>query len=505
VDWLLWLLGGVLVAGGSIWTARALVWDRARGRRRCAACWYDMAGLPGLTCPECGRAAGHERRLARTRRYWRRAVVGALVVSVGTAGLLTPRLRRRGWIGAVPTPVLNLVLSFFDQQADALFQSNQTGLGPGVRATMSSGSALGSYRSVVIGGGVASTGGMSAWERLLIARHCSRALREEARAERGKITGTFDFGGSSRRWPLYSTLQGLGDESRVAVPTLIDVIERGPFIDRVEAMTTLSGIGAAAHAAVPALRRVIDEDVNGAQVAAAIGKILGAADDRGGLQALLGERSRLLRVAGATGLKDMKGRAAPAVGALVRAVEADPEIAGVVMAALESVGARAVPGLSRLLRAGTPRLRVSAAATIHSLHAGSEDEAAAVLAGLVDDPDRGLRDSALMVLAQIGRPAAATLPVLQERLTQEPDAGLRLRICTGVRGIGGDDPRVVAILTTALSDPDQTVRLAGANQLRLIGAGAGKAAPALERLANDPWGFVREAAAGALEAIRHRD
>jgi hypothetical protein len=31
--------------------------DKARWRRRCPHCWYDMSGATGLVCPECGRDA----------------------------------------------------------------------------------------------------------------------------------------------------------------------------------------------------------------------------------------------------------------------------------------------------------------------------------------------------------------------------------------------------------------------------------------------------------------
>lgn len=60
--------GWLLLALAMALLLRALVGDRARGRRRCGKCWYDMAGVPGLTCPECGRAHKRERGLGRSRR-----------------------------------------------------------------------------------------------------------------------------------------------------------------------------------------------------------------------------------------------------------------------------------------------------------------------------------------------------------------------------------------------------------------------------------------------------
>lgn len=119
--WSAWFLGGlcavVTLAGASL-TLAALFWDRSRGRRRCRSCWYDMSSVVGLRCPECGREARRERDLFRTRRRWRRAAVGvALLVLVAPAGFAVPRVRARGWVGAVPTTVLMAVSPWGPAQA----------------------------------------------------------------------------------------------------------------------------------------------------------------------------------------------------------------------------------------------------------------------------------------------------------------------------------------------------------------------------------------------------
>jgi hypothetical protein len=103
LDWLFPLLGYTLAALGAALLLWSLFRDRARGRRRCPKCWYDMAGIAALRCPECGHEARSEKRLARTRRKWRLALLAALI---GAAGLLTaraPDYRRGGWVGALPT------------------------------------------------------------------------------------------------------------------------------------------------------------------------------------------------------------------------------------------------------------------------------------------------------------------------------------------------------------------------------------------------------------------
>jgi hypothetical protein len=101
------LIGAVLL----LWS---LFRDRARGRKRCPRCWYDMSGVTSLICPECGKNAKNERRLSRTRRRWRGAAL-ALVLFIGAYGSwIARRVMNHGWIGAVPTWVL---IGAFDRDA----------------------------------------------------------------------------------------------------------------------------------------------------------------------------------------------------------------------------------------------------------------------------------------------------------------------------------------------------------------------------------------------------
>src|SRR5262249_10848407 len=87
-DWTMisWWAGGVLAAIALGVMAFALFRDRSRGRRRCPTCWYDMAGVSGMTCPECGRTQKKERRVFRTPRWRWRVVVGGVVMWVIAGG-----------------------------------------------------------------------------------------------------------------------------------------------------------------------------------------------------------------------------------------------------------------------------------------------------------------------------------------------------------------------------------------------------------------------------------
>src|SRR5262245_51210785 len=114
LDWL-WDLGAAALGGlGLALLLWALFWDRARGRRRCPKCWYDMAGVPAsgsaadaaCTCPECGHMARGERGLSRTRRRWRAAAAGGLLMAAAYALWCVPGWRDGGWTTLVPNQVL---------------------------------------------------------------------------------------------------------------------------------------------------------------------------------------------------------------------------------------------------------------------------------------------------------------------------------------------------------------------------------------------------------------
>ena len=83
--------------------------------RRCAKCAYDMAALPGLTCPECGRAHPNERSLLRRGRPWRRA---ARMIGIGIllsyACYAIPRILTRGLPGVIPSTALMLAAPWLD-------------------------------------------------------------------------------------------------------------------------------------------------------------------------------------------------------------------------------------------------------------------------------------------------------------------------------------------------------------------------------------------------------
>jgi hypothetical protein len=103
--------GGAVAAAALVLIAWALLWDRARGRRRCPGgwlrgCWYDMSATAGLRCPECGREARRERDLFRTRRRWSLALAGLVVAVAGALVVARPWLSSGKWHQYLPDTVL---------------------------------------------------------------------------------------------------------------------------------------------------------------------------------------------------------------------------------------------------------------------------------------------------------------------------------------------------------------------------------------------------------------
>ena len=145
---MLWsVLYWVLLSVAVVLLLRGLFWDRAgfRGRpaRRCKKCWYDLTGAEGnedparragppvvVVCPECGKGHMTTRAMRKTRRG-KRWVVAAVVVFVG-AGVVrsVPAIQQRGWVAAVPEPVLVLMIPFTDAEPGSSFDQTMWGFNP---------------------------------------------------------------------------------------------------------------------------------------------------------------------------------------------------------------------------------------------------------------------------------------------------------------------------------------------------------------------------------------
>lgn len=128
IEWVQWalLVGGILLVIGLIGVAWwALFGDRARGRRRCPRCWYELTYIPGLRCPECGHDAPSEEHLQRTRRKWLLGV-GCIMLCTLIGITIAERASQRGWLTYVPNTVLITALPYADDGTGPLFREVET-------------------------------------------------------------------------------------------------------------------------------------------------------------------------------------------------------------------------------------------------------------------------------------------------------------------------------------------------------------------------------------------
>lgn len=98
---------------------QSLLADRARGRRRCPKCWYDLSRTNGRRCAECGHEAKRERALFRTRRRWGWFIVGVIVLIASHPVARVPIARAHGAAAFAPDWLLVAVLPWYDSDSPA--------------------------------------------------------------------------------------------------------------------------------------------------------------------------------------------------------------------------------------------------------------------------------------------------------------------------------------------------------------------------------------------------
>ncbi len=222
-DWAFWGAGGVVGVAGLLLCAWAMFRDRSRGRRRCPRCWYDMSGVPGMKCPECGRVARSEKRFLRTRRRWRWGAVGVAIGLLGAGTALVPAARSGTWVAYVPVPALNMVLSRFSKAAEKEYAAaTPTAVSGGMLLSMSGPGPLPPGFSAKL----------DRWQRLLVAQRCATLLTAEVAASRpaGDDEG-WERMISSPSLTARSTaslmLPQLGIEARPALTVLFEMLRTG--------------------------------------------------------------------------------------------------------------------------------------------------------------------------------------------------------------------------------------------------------------------------------------
>ncbi len=119
MNMVLWISAAALGALALLVAAWALLADRSRGRRRCPKCFHPMDAKIGLICPECGHDTRDERRLFHTRRRWKLAIAGVVVLGgmgLGCAGIA--HVQRTGGWADLPTWTLARLTWLRDDKLD---------------------------------------------------------------------------------------------------------------------------------------------------------------------------------------------------------------------------------------------------------------------------------------------------------------------------------------------------------------------------------------------------
>jgi HEAT repeat protein len=224
-------------------------------------------------------------------------------------------------------------------------------------------------------------------------------------------------------------LLGRGGDAAQAVPVVVKALDDARLATY--ALSALQSLGPAGAPAVPAVVRLVhqstDSDVR--QLALRTLAALGAA----GGQAILADRKLITDT-------DLNVRLSYAE-MLFRAT---------------GDGAEVLPTIAALLKASDERVRSQALALLAELRERARPLAPLVLAGL---KDKTLGAEGLDVLAGMQLPAAQVLPVAEVALS-DPDVGVRQRAVSLLAYSSSVPPGAVPLLRKALTDSDTTVQMA---------------------------------------------
>jgi HEAT repeat protein len=475
-DWatVSWWTGAVLGAVALLVIALAMLRDRSRGRRRCPRCWYDMSGVVGFKCPECGRTQSAEKRFFRTRRRWRMAAAGAVLMGIAGATAISPAVYTGKWSVYTPVPVLRSVLSLF--KSDAAAVDARTGMMFPVSA-------------------------LTSWERLLLASVLARDLAAEldsptrpARRNAAWAVNT-PRGPGQRRAPYEacSMAADLGDEWRVMRPELKRALASPDQTLRFAAVNAIASLGPKAISLEPDMRTRFEEsnDVTERQACLRI------------LDAFQTDDPRTLSVLRRAALSDRMDDIRMESAAFL--LHREPEEPTTLEAFIGLVGARwhadrrtAISTLGWYAHSdvGRPAPLLFGRLTLLT-NTGPippllpSQEAAAALAGLLEDPDRDIRTQAATLLAGMGARVTPYGPALRSRMEHEEDPNVRRAMISAyVKVTDADVDFILHELVALVGSAEAEVQRWAAWQLAECGPRAAAAVPALRRAAlDDPYGL----------------
>lgn len=527
ITWICWILGSLFLGLGGLWFARAVFWDRSRGRRRCPKCWYDMAGVPGLRCPECGRGFVAERVFGKTRRHWRQAVAALVVVLLGYLGVRIPDVFTDGLATVVPTLPLRVVVSMFDG-----YSEDPSLPAPGIVYSPSFGIA-GSPILVAPPGPLTRPAPKTWWERTAWDwEKLQRASRARKRIRKAMRLAKTEPEIRLARSGLYSAeidLVRLGVESKIALGAVRDLVNHDELPVEMQAVgiEMLIDMGDDVQGAKRTLRRVMRSDRHHVTLRlAALEGVVVLGDDpsvyRSTFRELLGRVDWWERPFKRTSVKAAQiAKQMPTAVAIAEITDAFQAGDCVTRSAIRHTY-RTLYSTSPITNAMSDFLnREYAASTRSAIEAlVHSDQAVRLIAAreLLCLPPVGFEEAerCLSALEQTSHPVEQRYLIDVIRIHHiSGDRAAHL-----LRGrVGNDeaidlgyaallaadktcpDKVVIEIAIEALNDPYPHARYLAAWVLGRRGVVAALALSALERARNDEYGSVQEAVTEAIEAI----
>ena len=472
-SWAFWLGAGV-AAAIALWVFwRALLADKARGRRRCPKCWYDLAGVPGLRCPECGKEAGREKHLSRTRRRWRMAL-GACVLLGVAAGLgLTPRVVEKGW-DAIPIWALVVVQECTDSSGVELALQGRT-YGAGNRWWPDRVAMLWRARRLLNDPDtlIASVGPWGPTQKLDMAIWTYGALGNSAAGDVERLlAGVRGREKQTDLWGVRSALTAIATEPK-PIDAVVELVASDPS---------------------PSIRELapgIIEEGDPARWIALLGKLLNDPEQF--------VRRRAIDVLPL---------------ACLRAQCVPPGVSGLALSAtypdsveltqkLGKVGGLAAPTLGEILQNGSVGMRRHAAVALRQMESAARPAFGIIVEHGKNDPSAVVRRECVWALGMCGRVEDQVDVVIGEIATSDADELVR---AAAFDAMAWEIVKVryVGYAERGLGDKSVFVRRSAAKVLLLVGEGTEETVAALKTAANDEDAKVARNARAALEVLEAR-
>lgn len=310
-------------------------------------------------------------------------------------------------------------------------------------------------------------------------------------------------------------LGAFGPAAEPAVPALAALYGRleGRQEDYVKTIVAaqLGRIGTNAHAAVSTLLKGTGRSNSRAVRTSAIAA-LGRIDPAGKhsapvLGALIFDSDSMVVVAAVDALGAMARRSPALVPHLRAAIQArDLTVCLAAATQMKPLGALTRKDMEPFLRDiqsrdAEDRLR-GASVLIHAREFAAE--AVPLLVEATRDAEVKVHEAALRSLVEFGWDPSVVRPsrlAAAEAVLRRGDANQSWLMMDVLPRIEATSPEALQLLVAALTNPAERTRGKAALTLGKLGAGARKAVPELQRLLDDEWLNVREAATNALRAI----